>query len=411
VEEHRSGGAAPRRRRAVLGIAGLVAVLSALGVAPAGAQSTYTAQASATAVDLLVGNPEFPLVTAVEAAGPSAGVSLSSSGQGSAFAANPDPGETAAQLPATAAGLTGLPIPAYPFYVATTTGDSPASYRQPGLALDAGCDESTACRASTVTGAAPVEVRARASVVQASADQVTASSAAELPSFTAPGGVTIVGAQTSARVDLRDGRLTRRASLTVSRLSAPGAPVFDIADGTVHVVGTAAPVPFSAVRDALKGAGVDAQLFGATQSPDGVVAPVLRLTTFLPGAPAGVTQRSKVVLTVGGAHAAIQLGGYWRSGSSRPAAAGPVPGAPGARASAPAAALEGPAASLDSSSLASPEGVAGAAPVLAAAAPVSPVPRSFRVAEIYLALVVGAAVWLGATQAVRLAGVRSKWMS
>src|SRR5687767_2154754 len=104
-----------------MGVGGALLMAGALAPGRAHAESSFSALSSATAVDVTVANGDLPLVTAVQAAGPSAGTSLDATGQGTAFAANPYPGTTAAQLPGVTAGLTGLPIPDYPLFVATTT--------------------------------------------------------------------------------------------------------------------------------------------------------------------------------------------------------------------------------------------------------------------------------------------------
>src|SRR3954452_16534676 len=193
---------------------GVVAVLvsAALGAAPARAETSFSALASATAVDLTAANDDFPLVPVLEAAGPAAGASLDSTGQGTAFAADPYPGHTVAELPATAAGLTGLPVPSYPLFVATTSDDEPADHTQPGLELHASCRSSTGagCRASSLAGSDRVTKQVRASVAQPSDDVVVASAQADAHDLELPGGASLTGIHTSATVTLHDGRLTRR---------------------------------------------------------------------------------------------------------------------------------------------------------------------------------------------------------
>ena len=364
-------------------------------------------------------NGDFPVVTALQAAGPSAGTSLDGTGQGTAFAANPYPGTTAAQLPGVAAGLTGLPIPSYPLFVATTTDDAPADYENPGVALHAKCQNSAkpGCDATSLAGSGTT--KAHASIVQVSADEVVAAAEADTSSFSLPGDVTLSGAHTAATAVLKDGKLSRRSALTVSRLSIGASQAFTLDDGKVLIAGTNIPVPFSELASALKAAGVGAEFFAASQSKDGIVAPALRLTTVLPGGPAVVSQPSQVVYTVGGADASVRLGGFridtapitptTDSSIAEPPAARNATG--GSTGLAPVGVVSAPQGS-------SPVVAPGTAPAaltdpfpVVHAAPASRPTQPFDVADIYLALVLSAAVWFGATQAIRIFGVRFQWTS
>jgi hypothetical protein len=237
---------------------------------------------------------------------------------------------------------------------------------------------------------------------------------ADSADLTLPGGVTLSGTHTSASVTLNDGRITRRSELTVSRLTVGDTQAFSIRGGQVYVAGSAAPVPFSALSSALHAAGVDAQLIAGSQSRWGVVAPILRLSTVLPAGPAVLTHPTAVVYTVGGADASVTLGAFRAAlpplgiptgsgsqpGTSTPDAAQPatVPLAGGNGApSVPGEAAEAP-------QVGTPGGLAQAAP---AAAP----GQLFDVVDIYLALVLCGVVWFGATQALRIFGVRFRWTS
>ena len=405
------------RTAARLGLATVVTVLVSVPVTTARAQSSFTALTSSTAVDVTVSNVDFPVMSSVEMAGPAAGASLSSSGQGSAFASDPYPGTTVAELPGTAAGLTGAPIPDYPLYVATTTGDVPASYSQPGVELRASCEaKGPHCVGTSVAGAAATATKVESTVVQASDDKVTAGSTADLPSLEIPGGVSLTGTHSSATAVLDHGKLTRQSTLTVSKVTIAGSTqAYEISDGKVVVAGTAIPVPFSTLAGALKTAGVDAELFAASGLQHGVVAPVLRLSTSLPGAPVGLTHPSRVVVTLGGATASVGLGGYFptlpvTSGNAPTTAvaapvAAPVSGtAPSTAALTPTTPVA-PAPAVDAASQPS------MAPVQTAAVPKPLDLQSFHLGEVYLALVLCALGWLAATQALRTLGMRLLWMS
>ncbi|MFN2539959.1 MAG: hypothetical protein ABR549_17645 [Mycobacteriales bacterium] len=400
-----------------LGLAASLAMLASMAPTAADAQSTFSALTSSTAVDVTVSNVDFPLMSSVQAAGPAAGATLTSTGQGTAFASNPYPGTTVAELPGTTAGLTGAPIPDYPLYVATTTGDSPASYSRPGVQLKASCTESgPRCDGSSLAGSAPATTHAEASVVQASADKVTATATADVSSLEVPGGVTLTGTHTAATAVLDHGKLTRRSTLTVSRLTVAGSTTaYAIHDGKVVLAGSEAPVPFSALAGAMKAAGVEAELFSASGLQHGVVAPVLRLSTSLPGAPVGLTHPSQVVVTVGGAAASVGLGGYY---PTLPTTIPPAPGvtvAPGPPAAAPVLSAPGPVQPASEPAPLAPAVVAAAPPpVVPAVTVAAPEPldlQSFHLGEVYLALVLCAAGWLAATQAVRTLGMRFLWMS
>jgi hypothetical protein len=395
------------------GVTLLAALPAVLLAAPAHAESSFTALASATAVDTTVANDDFPLVPVLEAAGPSAGTSWDSTGQGTAFASDPYPGTTVAELPATAAGLTGLPVPAYPLFVATTSDDAPADDVRPGAELHATCDGSApGCRATSLAGSVPATTQARSSIVQPSGDEVTATAFADTADFSIPGGVTLSGTHTSATVSLRDGKLSRRSELTVSRLTVGGTQAFSIRNGKVFVAGSEVPVPFATLDQALHAAGVDAELIAAAASPSGVVAPVLRLRTVLPAGPAVVTHPTAVVYTVGGADASVTLGTF------RVAATGGVlhQPAPARAGAAPSAATAAPALGGATAPEPLPDVAAGAPglppadPPALAASDGAPT-QQFDVADIYLALVLCGVVWFGATQAQRIVGVRFRWTS
>jgi hypothetical protein len=399
--------------RALSGIGGAVLVAVALGAPTAHAESSFAALSSATAVGISLANDDFPLVPVLEAAGPTAGTSLTSSGQGTAFASDPYPGTTAAELPATAAGLTGLPVPAYPLFVATTSDDEPADYENPGLALHATCSGGGApgCRASSLAGTAPATSQARSSSVQPSPDEVIATAAADADGLVVPGGVTLSGIHTSATVVLKDGRLTRSSELDVATLTVAGTQAFSIRDGQVLVAGTEAPVPFSTLASALSSAGVEAELFAESQSRYGVVAPALRLRTVLPGGPAVLTKPTTVVFTLGGADASVTLGAF-RTDDPPTGSSGTTGGvtAPGGG-SVPGSDAGGtvPQVSLPGITGATAPAVPVVEAPLAQAAPVASPAQPFDVSDIYLALVLCGVVWFGATQALRIFGVRFRW--
>jgi len=397
--------------------AGVFLLAAAIAPAAAHAESSFTALSSATAVGITVANDDFPVVQELQLAGPTAGTSLSSTGQGTAFASSPYPGTTVAELPATAATLSGLPVPPYPFFVATTSDDEPADYSQPGLELHATCRLTGApgCTAGSLAGSTPVTSQARSSVRQPSADEVVATAWADAEDVSIPGVVTLSGTHTSATVSLKDGVLVRRSELDVARLTVGGTQAFSIQDGKVLVAGSDVPVPFATLAEALRAAGVEAELAAASQSRYGVVAPVLRLRTTLPGGPAVVTKPSTVVFAFGGADASVTPGAF----RVDRAPSGGVPG--GGRGltggfTTPTGAAGSPLAGAAPSAL---PGVApetsgadlGAAPQLAQAAPASSPAQPFDVAGIYLAVVLCGVVWLGATQALRVFGVRFRWTS
>ncbi|MDP9181954.1 MAG: hypothetical protein M3P04_04155 [Actinomycetota bacterium] len=398
--------------------AGSFLLASAIAPAAAHAESSFTAISSATAVDVTVANEDLPLVQVLQAAGPSAGTSLDSTGQGTAFASDPYPGTTVAELPATVATLTGLPVPPYPFFVATTSDDEPADYTQPGLELHATCRVTRApgCTASSLAGTTPLTTQARSLVRQPSPDEVVATAWADTEDLTLPGDVTLSGTHTSATVSLKDGVLVRRSELSVARLTVGETQAFSIQDGKVLVAGSEVPVPFATLASALGTAGVEAELIAASQSRYGVVAPVLRLRTLLPGGPAVLTKPTTVVFTFGGADASVTLGAFLADG--RPGGSFPDDSRGPAKGSTPTGALA-PSSSLVGADPASLPGVGPAgsgaeptvAPQLAQATPASSPAQPFDVAEIYLAVVLCGVVWFGATQALRVFGVRFRWTS
>ncbi|MFN2537892.1 MAG: hypothetical protein ABR549_07020 [Mycobacteriales bacterium] len=96
---------------------------------PARAAATFTGSAAAYGIDSTVSNPSVPLGLVVQAAGPAAQATLSSLQQSDTFASFPYPGEGVAGLPGVVGGTAGVPLPAYPFIVATSLGEPRSGVR------------------------------------------------------------------------------------------------------------------------------------------------------------------------------------------------------------------------------------------------------------------------------------------
>ena len=127
-----------RVRRTVALAAAVLATGAGLALGGrASAEATYTGNAEAGGLRLIFTNQSIPLNISPQVQGPLASVTQNSLQQSDALAAFPYPGSDVAGLPGVTAGSTGLPLPGYPFVVATSLGDEPEKLSYPGIELHA----------------------------------------------------------------------------------------------------------------------------------------------------------------------------------------------------------------------------------------------------------------------------------
>lgn len=357
-----------RRRRAFrLVLVGAIAIVPMLGVSGITAQSAsadadgpnFDALANAYGVDPTVTNPSLPLGLTLEAAGPAAQAHLNSIGNSDGLASFPYPGDTASGLPGTAGALFGVPIPAYPLYVTTQSGDAPKVTGTPGVTLSAASYRNLAIgRAVVGTDTAGFTSNAQVAVNQ---DLSVTATASTVLGVNLLGVLTLSGVESSASVtaDSYTGARTRTSHLSIGEITVPGLAisvpagtpstipipipvpgvpqlpptnlpvlplplggttlsVFDLGfvDGSFTVtlpIPLGKPltfaIPASLVLNAFKVLGINVTYQRAEQSSTGVIAPALTFTYDLPAPPANNYYQGKtsISFTVGRSTASVTL--------------------------------------------------------------------------------------------------------
>jgi hypothetical protein len=382
------------------------------GAAEGGA---FTATASADGVRTTVTIRNAPLTDSpVDGGGPSAQAQLDSTGASRAFSSAPYPGDTAINLPGTAAGF-GVPgVPSYPFYLASSYPLSPKGSVDQGpyhLDAESGPQQSQAeARAGTAdsTSGAAASTVSNASTKVADDGSVVAAAKAETQSLTV-GALRLGSVTSSATVHLKtDGNLERTTSLDVTGVSVGGVAV-GFGPSGFTVAGTTVPFPNADQLTSLLAAQkTTISYLQPANTSSGTVAPALQITTVqnVPGQnPANITLvLGRAVASVEGValpkDTAPALAGVGGSvGGSTPDIAA-TPASPGT----PAVAGTGPVAT-------------GALPKTSLAA--SPIARAVRRQSIdriggpsiYLVVAGGGVLALGLAQAMSQLGVRLRWSS
>jgi hypothetical protein len=427
------------RRLAVVGLvfAGTFATAawSLGGFARADADNSFRATSAAEASQVEVLSSAVPLSTDTTVGGPTSQTLLDSLGTSQAYAASPDPGRTGATAPALVCSLSGLPIPApacnYPAFAATDRGQPAQTAGVPGNEVSARSADTSAL-ASTATGVAPgpqVHTVSTSSILPNGTVKTSALITAS--SIVITGQLSVEGLHVMAQATLApDGKLTTKQDLSASAIDIAGQQVA-LSNGSFTVPGnTQVPIPTATVLALLEGAGVTAQFQQPMETKTGVVSGSLSLSYAIPATPA--TPVSHVTVTLGRASADINaspanvnLGGPPPAGTgagppSQSGGAGQtaLPPPPFGNAGRPVPASVGsPASSISGTSapaLAAPVGVT-APPALTSprygAAPTSPLafarrPWTYKLGNIYLALVAAALFTFGTMTGIRLLGVR-----
>jgi hypothetical protein len=369
----------------------------------------FTATAAADGTRMIVTIRNAPLTDSpVDGGGPSAQAQLDSSGTSTAFASAPYPGNTAVNLPGTAAGF-GVPgVPSYPFYLQSSYPLSPhGEVNQGPYHLTVKSDPAQS-RADALVGTdgngTSADAHSTASTVVADDGSVAAT--AKSVSQALDVGVVRLGAVTStAAVHLKtDGTLERTTSLDITGMSVSGMSVGFGPKGFT-VAGTTVPFPNGDQLTSLLAAQHMAiSYIQPVTTEHGEVAPALQITTVqsVPGQnPANVT------LTVGRASASIE-------GVAVPKDASAVSGV---GITTPPAGDFGSGAGALSAADTTGAAVTGAAPrAPIAVAPIRQVERRRAVdhlggPSIYLVVVGGGLVALGLAQALSQLGVKLRWSS
>jgi hypothetical protein len=424
-----------------------------LSAGPSGAQTTtnppaFSGSAAAGGVRVTVSVPGAPVTdTPVDGGGPTAQVAGDSLGSSTGYAAFPDPGQFVLSVPGLALGLlsggvAGLPpvklpsLPNYPLFVSSDASTAPqASVGSGPLALSAKSSQGSS-QASATTGFQTGLVGNGALVSSTASLAPSASGAVVVSATTDFQGLSIgplmLGEVKSTATETMDpsGTITPSTSLSLAGVRVGGVPV-ELGPQGLVVAGATYPLPINQTLNALlKASGITVQVVSAQQFPGRVVAPALQLTFpfTMPFKVPGLGQFSgRVTLIIGSATA--QISGASSAGANQAGDGGP-PGLLGASGSTPSGSDLGSGSTAGGSaprdaggSVGSPSPVAAsvspspvADPALASSPTLSGGPRAggrsaaasrlaaLDVRSLYLVLLVGAIVLVGAGQVVRRLG-------
>ena len=344
-----------RFRLAVPAVALSALVFGALGSVSgtASADATYDAVAGATGAKLIFTNQSVPLGIEPQLEGPVAQARQTSLQQSDAYAAFPYPGDAVAGLPGVLGTAAGIPFqaPPYPFAVRTTYGDDIRQLSYPGIELRSESGD-TVTQAAATGGSGGLGASSSARIARDGA-AVAARSRADVDVIRLGNSLIISGLNAAADA-ARDGngKLTRSAHLSFSRLQIPGAafklpsleglggpaasqnvtaPDVGFTDGqfTVTLPGTepkVAPVPMAEVLAALKSAGYTATYQAPKETKNGILGAGFEISTTLPapppGTPAGLGGETPVTLSIGFARAEVSYVADAPAGA--PTTTGPV---------------------------------------------------------------------------------------
>jgi hypothetical protein len=395
-----------------LALLGVVVLAGGARATAEGGAFTATAAADGTRVTVTIRNA--PLADSpVDGGGPSAQAQLTSAGTSTAFASAPYPGDTAINLPGTAAGF-GVPgVPSYPLYLQTTYPLSPkGSVNQGPYHLTASSDPQQSqadALIGTDSNGASAATHSTASTALADDGSVTATAKA-ISQALAVGTLRLGSVTSTATMHLKtDGTLERTTALDITGLSVGGVSVGFGPNGFT-VAGTTVPFPNGDQLTSLLAAQKTAIAYLQPVNTDhGEVAPAVQITTVqnVPG-----QNPANIVLTVGRATASIE--GVAVPKDTPPAAAGLgiTTGTPAGDVASSAPTGSAPVA--DTPSVAG--SIAGTPRSPLSAAPITRVARRQSIdhlggPSIYLVVVGGGLVALGLTQAMSQLGVRLRWSS
>jgi hypothetical protein len=334
--------------------------------------SSFDASAAAYGFDSTLSNPSIPVGLVIQGAGPTAQTELSSLGVAQSFSAFPYPGDTVANLPGTVSGLFGgLPLPPYPLFVTSKSGQGKQSVSYPGIGLSA--DTSTVATNAAATVGTTASGFVSDASIRVDAGTVTATASTELRALLVGNVVQLSGVQSSAEAILQDdGTVKTRSAMTIGHINVPGlkitipastptqaflpipipgvpqlqpiplppvplplagatitSPDIGLMDGqffiTLPFLGSSKfSLPQSAVVAAFKALGVDLTYQAAQVTAHSVVAPVLTVKTVLPSPPANQFYSGPTPVTVALGRTSASVQGAQTSGSG--AATGNQPG-------------------------------------------------------------------------------------
>jgi hypothetical protein len=292
--------------------------------------------ASSYGVDFTLANPSIPIGLVIQGAGPVAQAALSPI-VADGFASVPYPGDVVANLPPAIGALllNGFQVPPYPFYTASSLASPRTTANFPGITLTSD-SSTTRTSSSAVAGTPGLGWESRADVRGNDDGSGVATANTKAAVVSVGGLVDISGINSSATVELSSsGVLKRSSSLSIGRISVPGlnvripestpsavpipvpipglpqigsipfpsiplplggtvieAPDIGFVDGTFTIglpgLGPAQrfAIPAQPVLDAFKALGLNITYQPASETPTGIIAASLLVSTVLPSPPA-----------------------------------------------------------------------------------------------------------------------------
>ncbi|HEX3898000.1 MAG TPA: hypothetical protein VHW74_02425 [Mycobacteriales bacterium] len=452
---------------------------AALGSTPKAVASSsggsYTATGQADGFFLTLTNSAIPLVSAVEAGGPTAQATLDSLDQSNSFASFPYPGQEEVGVPGLVGSIVGLPVPAYPAYVSGSFGQPAQDKNLAGIDLQASSTHTVSSATATVGGNGIAE--ARSNVVSALDNDggVSTKATADVTGFDLGGLLTISGIHTDATATRSAaGALTTSSDLSVGEISVPGlsltlpktlnlcpinqlpvsgippipcppsltslplpaglagetiaAPDIGFVNGsftiTLPELGKKQyPIPSGPILAAFKAVGLDMTFQKPKHLKNGIIAAALTITQTLPRSPVkvppnpllGTPGPTKIVYVFGQSSATADLSAIDGSSGTVPVIGGTGPASVGSGAALGGGALGGAPLPTDLGGASGPT-AAGRSPAVAGASggeqlSAESLPGALDAATIYLVIVGAGLLLFGATQVIRVIGVRKLWAS
>jgi len=244
-----------RRRRtswatigAYIGVAGLGALpLFALAESASADDSfsTFTGLAAANGVSIRFSNDSIPVAPTPEVSGPVAQASLDPLGSSLAFASFPYPGDTLVASPKLVGGVFGVPMPAYPLIVSTSSIPETQTGGAAGISLRADSQANESEASSAVGDPNGVGSSSLAQVVNNSGSGrgLTATASTESTLSQVGGVFSLQGVRSSASATTDSAGVVQTLSiLQFSDLFVPGLSM-EIPAGTPGSVPIPVPIP------------------------------------------------------------------------------------------------------------------------------------------------------------------------
>jgi hypothetical protein len=425
--------------RAAVGLglltAGVLGLVSGTTTAARAQGSTGGAIAAADGTDLSVVAVQGPLSDRpVDLALPSAQAGLDSQGTSAGYAAVPYPGDIVLNGPGLLRSEAGVPAPPYPLYVESSYPTAPDASASEGPASMHSASQESSTNATAATGLGNSSGSAGRSTATSSVDdhdpQALKAVADSITESVTIDGVLRIGAVHSHAEAVRSpsGDTKKQADLEVDGLAIAGQAVSFTPRGLEVAGRPIAQVPQNPLAQILAQQGISAQYVAASQTDDGITAPLLEVSFPVPvpglPQPAVATYRFGLATATAGAVNLVGLGGGSDSGVDSASTAGPAgagagdvtptgtagPGLPATDAAGtPLSAVAAPPSGTTS------PGGAGTRPLQAAGvrnlgAASGLLPTNLGVG-FYLALILSGLMTLGGASIFRFLGVRVAWRS